>query len=394
MKIDTRLVSVDLPWESGKCGEKVVVIGESVELNVRLQEDTFLHPAIPGKTVDFYIGGVKVGSDVTDSNGIAKYSYTPPGIGTSDFVAEFGPDTGYNASTCTGTITAVECNNGIIVKVEDIPPEGLTVEYAADLFIYGCDWVPPPKNRKTVTPEKPFAVLSELGWAKACVRITTIDYDPFPLPGTGSVQDIKEEITLPDEGCITIPMYGWLGCKYRTRITTTPVRPAPGESFTLHAHLIINPEEPAIEGMEIEFIKLVDETEESLGKNLTNEKGIAPLSHVEEEEGTYKYLARYTGGDTYAEVKTVRVAVTPPICPILTAFGGTIVFTKLDMIRWFRDNKLPECITHAYYAAVPITGRIARYSKATRLIIRELAKISIWAIEKRWAPKLNFQCYR
>jgi 5-hydroxyisourate hydrolase-like protein (transthyretin family) len=190
-------------------------------------------------------------------------------------------------------------------------------------------------------------------------------------------------------------MYGYLGCKFRTRITAEPVYPKPGESFSLKAYLTINPATPATEGMEVEFFKLVDKTEESLGKNLTDADGIAVLSHAEPAEGTYQYLARYTLENTYAEIKTVKVTKAPPVCPIeISATGemcpiteatqGTIVFTQLDTIRWYRDNCLPRSLVKMYYWLTPVTGRVAKYSRTARFIIRGLTKISIKAIEKRY----------
>ena len=207
------------------------------------------------------------------------------------------------------------------------------------------------------------------------------------------------EINIPDEGCAgPITMHGWLGCKYRTRITTDPIYPAPGKNFTLKATLIENPGTLAGKDLEIEFFKLVDTTEQSLGKNLTNEHGVAVLSHAEPEAGRYKYFARYTGADTYAEIKTVTVREpTCPIewgaieemCPIFTATQGTIIFTKLDTLRWFRDNHMPKTLVNAYYWLTPVTGRIAKYSRIARMIIRGLTEISIKLIEKRWGPQIQ-----
>ena len=282
-----------------------------------------------------------------------------------------------------------ECDRGVIIKVKEVPDEGLSVEFVYPTPPFGCIWVLPVG--KDVTPDNPVAVFSDIrfettpGGDKACFRVVNKDGDVMSKTG---------EISIPEKGCAgPITMHGWLGCKYRTRITTDPAYPAPGKSFTLKATLIINPKELAPEGWEVEFFKLVDDKEVPLGKKLTNEHGVAVLSHTEPEAGKYKFFARYTGADTYAEIKTVTVREpTCPIewgaieemCPIFTATQGTIVFTKLDTLRWFRDNHMPKTLVRAYYWLTPVTGRIAKYSRIARMIIRWLTEISIKAIERRY----------
>jgi len=292
-------------------------------------------------------------------------------------------------------ITVIEeCNRGVIISVKEVPDEGLQVVYLHP-GLAGCiNWQ--FATDKEVTPDNPEAVFYDIrndllpvGGDKACFRVLNRD---------GDVMSETGEIKIPDKGCAgPITMHGWLGCKYRTRITTDPAYPAPGKSFTLKATLIINPKELASEDMEVEFFKLVDNKEVPLDKNLTNPDGVAVLSHTEPEAGRYKYFARYTGGDTYAEIKTVTVREpTCPIdisqyekmCPIFTATQGTIVFTKLDTLRWFRDNHMPKALVKAYYWLTPVTGRIAKYSRIARMIIRGLTEISIKVIEKRWGTQI------
>lgn len=288
----------------------------------------------------------------------------------------------------SGILTVIEeCDNGVIVTVEDAPVEGLWV------LLYKKDflgmWGLVPSMIEEVTTTGPTVVFTEVGGIipsaeDVLLKVQSKKTDDFMS---------EKETTAPKEGCAgPVKMYGYLGCTYRTRITADPTYPAPGKSFKLNATLIINPKERATEDMEVEFFKLVDKVEESLGTNVTNESGVAVLSHAE-EKGTYKYLARYTGGDTFAETKTVTVREpTCPIeisaieemCPIFTAMQGTIVFTKLDTIRWFRDNRMPKCLVKTYYWLTPVTGRIAKYSRTARFVIRGLTKVSIKAIERRY----------
>jgi hypothetical protein len=368
------------------CYDKSMVLGEKVTLEAKLQEKAFPYVDIKNAYVDLYIAGEWRCKALTDINGKASCNVPLPAkitsAGTYTIKAVFTATGDYNGSECTSTLTVTvkpECNEGVIVTVKDVPIEGLKVQYDHP-GVFGCPWLP-PDGEKVINQTDPVAVFSGIRTIlpygdKVCVRVVNM---------AGDVMSVTEPLTIPTTGCRSVTMYGYQGCKFRTRITTEPTYPAPGKSFTLKANLIINPAEPATEGMEVEFFKLVDKTEESLGRNLTDEDGIAVLSHAEPEAGTYKYIARYTGGNTYAEIKTVTVTEVPPVCPIFTSTAGTIVFTQLDTLRWFRDNKMPRFLSKAYYKVVPVTGRIASYSSSARFIIRNIAKVSIWAIQKRYS---------
>jgi len=271
------------------------------------------------------------------------------------------------------------CNEGVIVKVRDVPEEGLTVQ-AAPLVINACGWL--TTVNKTVTPDNPTAVFDDLRHAllmpydKWCFRV---------LNSGGHTMSVRTEdnaVEIPSKGCATITMYGYLGCRYRTRITVNPPSPTVNQPFELRATLIINPGSLASENMEVEFFKVVDNKEIPLGKNLTNSEGVAVLVHSENKPGTYKYLARYTGADTFAEVKTVVVREREFICPILMATQGTIVFTKLDTLRYFRDNYMPKSLVKTYYSLAPFVSPIVERSRIVSFIIRELTRILIETIER------------
>ena len=305
-----------------------------------------------------------------------------------------------------GTLTVIgECDEGVIVTVKDVPAGGLAVK--CHYLIIGTSCGPGPglndvfEDEHTVTRDNPVAVFSDLSTAKCyCFRVMTdAEY---------VMSHTERGITPPGTGCSKITLYGFLGRAYRTRIDK-PTTAKPGEAFTLEAKLFYADEDGwhrATEFMEVEFFRVSGtrdestntwETEESLDTNLTNADGVALLSITEEEEGTYKYIARYTGGDTFATAHTVSVKeVVCPIdlsaieeaCPILKASLGTIVFTKLDTLRWFRDTHMPESLVRMYYWLTPVTGLIARKSRLVRAIIREISWLSIKGIEKRWAPQV------
>jgi hypothetical protein len=64
--------------------------------------------AVPGRTVDFYVDGTKVGSGVTDNSGNVSVAYTPPlgSVGAHCVQAKFAGDAKYNASASTGGCAA------------------------------------------------------------------------------------------------------------------------------------------------------------------------------------------------------------------------------------------------------------------------------------------------
>lgn len=63
---------------------------------------------VQGKTVDFYVDGVKIGSGLTDANGYALYSWQVPvgtAAGAHSLVSKFVGDTVYGAASRTGAVT-------------------------------------------------------------------------------------------------------------------------------------------------------------------------------------------------------------------------------------------------------------------------------------------------
>ncbi len=67
---------------------------------------------LSGKTLNFTIGSTVV-NEVTDANGIAKYTYTPTTAGTYDVKVTFEGDSTYSNSTNTTTVTVNKLNTVI-----------------------------------------------------------------------------------------------------------------------------------------------------------------------------------------------------------------------------------------------------------------------------------------
>ena len=300
-----------------------------------------------------------------------------------------------------GTLTVIgECDEGVIVTVKDVPAEGLKVQCVKDIILYGCDWGAYAGKEETVTPANPVAVFSDLPWDKVCLRVITMDY--IPMAETG-ILSVIEEIGVPSVSCKSVVMFGYFGCKYRVLVVVTPSRPKPGESFELKAHLVINPKTPAGPNMPVQFYEIVNGIRSPVGSpRPTDDGSIAHRVQTKEKAGEYTYEAEYTGAATFAEPVTVTVgeAVCPidisslEECPIMKALQGTVVFTHLDTLRWYRDTKMSPLLVNTYYRLIPITGRIARYSRISRLVVRAISTMSIRGIERKYGHSIPYLRYQ
>jgi hypothetical protein len=101
-------------------------VGQNTVLKSRLT-DKDGNP-IANATVDFYVNGKKVGSAITDSNGIAKLNYTVKKSGNYNITAKYSGDSTYLSSNATNkttvfkikTITTIDKDGDkIIVTVTD-----------------------------------------------------------------------------------------------------------------------------------------------------------------------------------------------------------------------------------------------------------------------------------
>ncbi len=377
-----------------KCYPKTANVGEKVILQAKLTTTFPLYIDIPSATVTFYVDGIKQGSSITAYNGIAYWSFIPASAGKKTIKAVFEGNEKYNPSNCTDTLTVEElpeCDNGVRVTVKDIPPEGLRVQYVLKLLGVWEPWI--AAREKTVSTASPTAVLSNLaiGARPIDVRVGVVNI-------AGDVMSLKQT-TAPGVGCADITLFGYLGRKYRTRMTSSPSTPTPGESFELKAHLVINPDTTAGPNMSIQFYEIINGTRQPIGApRPTDDNGIAHLVQTKEVEGKYTYEAEYVGGDTYAESVTVTVSEKVcPIdisaleeCPIVKALQGTVVFTHLDTLRWYRDTKMSPLLVNAYYRLIPITGRIARSSRTARLVVRAISTMSIRRIERKYGHLIPY----
>jgi len=345
--------------------------------------------------------GEVIGTDTSRVYGYAGVYWTPDvdDVGEHTLRAECSDD--YQEYGIE--VISVDCDKGAIVTVKDVPTEGLRVQTAQDIPIYGCNWTYDSRE-ESVDQANPVAIFDNLKVDiisdKSCFRVVTMDYDL--IAKTGYVISTKKGFEVPTSGCKSITMLGYDGKPYRCRMTAEPSNPEPGEGFWLTAHLTVSPEGKAADpDLPVTFYRIVGETREQIGNvGLTDSRGIAKKAWSESVAGKYTYEAEYdpTRNITFIEPVTINIAEKKcPIdisaleeCPILKALQGTIVFTHLDTLRWYRDTKMSPTLVKSYYKLIPITGRIARHSRLARTIVRALSTFSIRRIERRYGGEIPY----
>ena len=351
-----------------------------------------------GRTIKFVRTdtGDTIKTATTQEHGFAGAYWTPSAaeIGEYDIKAVFDGDGRYNSSESgeLGIEVKSKPDKGVIVTVRNVPAEGLTVECGEyNRTVKECQYVL-FSEKKDVTPVNNVATF-DLGWWTAdhlCVRV---------LNRSGDVMDQEEDVTATPPQDVTLD--GWLGRPYRSRIVTEPHTVEPDEGFTIKAYLYeVFTNEKMGENREVIFFRYTGDIREEIGAGLTDENGIARKAWSEAAEGTYEYEAEYdpVGKKTYPESGTVIITEKKcPIdisaleeCPILKALQGTIVFTHLDTLRWYRNEKMSPVLVKTYYKLIPITGRIARHSRLARTIVRALSTFSIRIIERRWEGEIPY----
>lgn len=97
-----------------------VKVGDNVPIESKLI-DEYGNPIV-GKTINFYINGKKIGSAITDSNGIARLNYTANKSGILNIVAEFtGNNTHYGSTANNMTnVSKIKTSTKIIVDGDKI----------------------------------------------------------------------------------------------------------------------------------------------------------------------------------------------------------------------------------------------------------------------------------
>jgi len=327
------------------------------------------------------------GNTQSDGGIVGGWTVADEHKGAYKVQAKFAGDDEFNACE-SGTfdievISAPE--RGVEVVVNNVPTEGLKV-LIAPYKLMMCNWI--EKTEKTIYSDLE-SVMFDLtaieykGVTKACIQVKNM--------ADVLMDELKAE-SIPASGTTTKHMSGYLGSPYRTWLGVSPRTPSPGKSFTLTAHLIKNPKETVGKDFEVIFYEVVDETEERIGANLTDETGKAIFMTSKSEAGTYTYVARYSGADTFAESITVTVSAVSPcpieeafreVCPLVVVYG-CVIHPDLVTLRAFRDAVLPRFVVKAYYAMGPLIIIFFVNNRVSKWFVRKAVHLVARRVRKRW----------
>lgn len=402
-RIDTEIAYFDVRDIAG-VSQRTLYVGHTYSFNAFLYEAKVLgHGApIPGRKIDI----IRTDTNKTlwtcgtqpDGGLVCSHTIKEEHVGEYKLQAKLRGDEQYNesASAKLDIVVTKAPERGVNVVVRNVPGAGLNVLLTTyNPYLKRCEWV---LRTETITiytdlesamfaldPEKKIFDL-------VCIQVKNM---------AGALMGEKKNVSVPKTGTVTVHMDGWNGCKYRARLSVTPSYPKPGDPFTLQARLVVNPETPAGENMDVQFYEIVNDTRTQVGApRRTDEKGIAYLTQTKAEEGKYTYEAEYAYEDTFCESIPVTVTEKPPECPIsisalekcpiMTALQGTVIFTHLDTLRWYRDFHMHPALVKTYYWLIPVTGRIARCSRIARIVVRAISAFCIHKIEKRYGSVIPY----
>ena len=286
------------------CYDKSAKVGQSVDLEAKLELGDHPYTPIGYKTVYFYVDGSYVGSDNTDGySGIAKVLYTPTVAGTHTIKAEFRGDSEYYSSSCTATLTAT----------------GEKIDTKLTCYDRTCkkdEWI----NLRATLKEKD----SSIGISNRTVKFyvdgsyvdedtTDPDGDVFvnyqcTSPGTHTIKaEFEGDSTYKSSSCtatLTVreeKKDTKLTCKNPNKSATV------GDTVNLEVKLEDKATGEGIGGKWIEFYKLVGSTEVSIGSCTTMSSPFPPLppsgkcsiTYTCSVEETATIKAKFRGDDDY-----------------------------------------------------------------------------------------------
>ncbi|MEW6011111.1 MAG: Ig-like domain repeat protein [Euryarchaeota archaeon] len=304
--------------------------GDEVILSATLTKEEDSSP-IAGKTLNFYVNGVYVGSALTNAQGVATLAYTITQTqGKYTITAEFETEGCFRGAEGEGELD-VEFN-GVVLTVDGVTicPLGKPIVTAKLTDLEGN-----PLPGRTIK----FSINPETEGVTNAQGIALGIFDPLPLgtynvnalfEGDGEFEAATVNSTLnvtPDE--------------FPTILTLDNVQGNQGQSVLLKATLTDDDGIP-LEGKTIDFY--VDDT--LVGSAITNSEGLATLEYIiTQTKGQYTTKAVFEGYECYlastdyanldVEFSTALITVeNVTICPL----GKPIVTAKLTDLE---GNPLP-----------------------------------------------------
>lgn len=122
----------------------------------------------------------------------------------------------------------------------------------------------------------------------------------------------------------------------------------------------------------------------TVGQTVTaySEYGVRGLTLPESWQWSPGQPSPTTGGGGGLPGGGGGAAGTPTIsgCFIATAAYGTSLHHDLDVLRKFRDERLPEWVIQTYYRYSPRLAKVISHHNAIRWLVRQPIRVMVWLI--------------
>ncbi|WP_409199297.1 Ig-like domain-containing protein [Methanobrevibacter sp. DSM 116169] len=266
-------------------------VNKTVELKAELLDES--GNPLEGKLVKFYIDGEYIGSNHTNSEGIAIFNYISNKTGNFTIFVEFEGDETYLASNNTGILsitsvpdkkpTTIETNNvtgevnkTVELKAELLDESGNPLEGKLVKFYIGGEYI-----GSNHTNSKGIAIFNH-------IKNKTGNYTIF-------VEFEGDETYLSSNNTAILSItHKPIPEKKPTTIESYDITSEVNKSIELKAELLDESGNP-LEGKLIKFY--IDG--EYIGSNHTNSKGIAILNYITNKAGTFTIFVIFEGDEAY-----------------------------------------------------------------------------------------------
>ncbi len=323
--------------------DQTITYGQTVTLTATL---TSGGTPVAGRTIDFMVDGVSVGSGTTDASGLATYTYTPSdSSGTYTIEASFAGDGYYLSSSDMATLTVNKAPTTLAADDQTIT-YGQSVTLTATLTSGGA----PVAGRTIAFTVDGVSVGSGITDASGVARYT---YTPGLAVGTYTIEAafVGDGYYLASTDTATLTVN-----KAPTTLVADDQTITYGQSVTLTATLTSggNP----VKGRAISFAV----NGLSVGSGTTDASGVASYTYTPTDPpGTYTIAASFAGDGYYRSssdtaVLTINKLPTTLVVDDKTVEYGNVVNLTATLTRTDTGDPLAGRTVTLTVNGTPLTG--------------------------------------
>ena len=297
---------------------------------------------LSGATVNFSVGGVSVGSAVTDANGIATLAYTiTQGAGNYSILAQFGGNTSYAACNATNNLTVSAVPTSIAVN----PLSGYYGDAVNLIATLTDTHNNVPVNRATVN----FTV-NGTSIGTATTNASGMAIMPYTIALTAGTYQILAEFLGNTSYSSSFNVSSMIVNHIPTSLIINPVSGNNGDVVNLIAKLTDLHNNIPVSGKTVNFTV----NGGSVGSAVTDANGIATLPYtIALNIGNYLVLAQFVEDTTYSG-STGTTALTVNATPV------KIVVDAVNGIKGSQVS-LTSTLTDTHNN-VPLSGKTVNFS--------------------------------